>query len=102
MRKICVINQKGGVGKTTTVVSLAAGLSRMDRKVLIIDLDPQGNIAVCLDNTSYKDMYDFLIEGADLKECIINLGKNLDIITSKETLTKVEQLLVNEEKKKHT
>lgn len=96
MRKICIINQKGGVGKTTTTVNLGAGLSRLGKKVLIIDLDPQGNVAVCLDNSSYKDMYDFLMESAELKECVQNLGKNLDIITSKETLTKAEQMLVNE------
>jgi len=97
MRKICIINQKGGVAKTTTTVSLAAGLSRKGKKVLILDLDAQGNIGVALRAQGLKDMYDFLVNGSDYRECITHLGDNLDIITSKETLTKAEFILVGEQ-----
>lgn len=90
MRKICIINQKGGVGKTTTTVNLGAGLSRKNRKVLLIDLDPQGHISTCFNDTSEKDMYDFLIENADIRECIKPLGTNFDMITCKESLTSAE------------
>lgn len=97
MRKICIINQKGGVAKTTTTVSLAAGLSRKGKKVLILDLDAQGNIGVSLRAQGVKDMYDYLVNGCDYRECVTHLGENLDIITSKETLTKAEFILVGEQ-----
>lgn len=93
MRKICVINQKGGVGKTTTTINIAAGLSRKDKKVLIIDFDAQGNIATSLNIESDKDIYSILTENAQISQCTKNLGKNLDIIPSKETLTKTEVII---------
>ena len=90
MRKICVINQKGGVGKTTTTINLGAGLSRKNRRVLLIDLDPQGNIATSLGDAPQKNVYDFLIDNADIRECTRNLGQNFDIVTSNESLTRAE------------
>lgn len=99
MRKICIINQKGGVGKTTTTINLGAGLSRNDRKVLIIDLDAQGNINSSLNIESYKDIYDFLFENAEFNECVAHAGKNLDIMRSKETLTKAEVFLAKQPEK---
>ncbi len=96
MRKICIINQKGGVGKTTTAVNLAWGLAEQGRRVLVVDLDGQGNVSTCLGGESYKDLYDLLVENADANECIAHIRENLDVIKSKENLTKAELIMVGE------
>lgn len=95
MRKICIINQKGGVGKTTTTVSLAVGLSATKR-VLIIDLDPQGNVTNCLDLRQNKGIFEFLIEDEAIDACISAINPNLHVLSATETLTKAEFILAGE------
>lgn len=101
MRKICVINQKGGVGKTTTAVNIAAGLSRQGRTVLLVDVDPQGNVAHSLATQKSMSLYHFLTGQCSHVDCITNLGTNLDLIHSDETLTKIESLFATSRKPAH-
>jgi len=97
---IAVINQKGGVGKTTTVINLATSLSILGQNILIIDLDPQGNATTGLgksNNDENNNIYNLLIKKIELKDAIQKTNiKNLDIIGSNVNLSGLEVETAND------
>ncbi|PIE15973.1 MAG: ATPase [Proteobacteria bacterium] len=89
-RRIAVMNQKGGTGKTTTTVSLAHGLAMAGHKVLIVDMDSQGNVGVCLGADGEQNLYHVMVDGSDPADAIVNVRDNLDLLPSNNLLAKVE------------
>jgi len=89
-RRIAILNQKGGTGKTTTAVNLAAGLAERENDCLLIDTDAQGNVGVSLGVAGEKSLYHVLVDGADPTDSSVPVRQHLDVITSDSTLAAAE------------
>jgi chromosome partitioning protein len=89
-RRIAVLNHKGGTGKTTTSISLAAGLAERGQRVLLVDTDAQGNVGLSLGLRGQEDLYHVLTENLDPDEVIVPVRKNFDIIPSSQLLAAAE------------
>ena len=99
-RVVSIANQKGGVGKTTTAINMAAAIARNGHKVLVVDLDPQGNASTGLgispDDREFT-AYDVLVDEVDIQKAIVETNvKNLSIVTSNTDLSSADAELMND------
>jgi len=103
MRIFCIANQKGGVGKTTTAVNLAAGLAQIGQRVLLVDLDPQGNATMGsgIDKRALdSSVYDVLLESATVAEARRRSAKGgYDVLGANRELAGAEVELVGLERR---
>ena len=102
-RIIAIANQKGGVGKTTTAINLSSCLASFGKKVLSVDLDPQGNMSSGLgvdkDEVEYS-VYDLIIGNAEIEKCICeNVIENVDVLPSNINLSAAEIELIGVDNK---
>ncbi|MBA2564129.1 MAG: ParA family protein [Gemmatimonadetes bacterium] len=92
-RRIAVINHKGGTGKTTTAVHVAAGLADAGHRVLLVDFDPQGNVGVWFGIEHERTVADLLLSRAEPRDVILPVRPNLDVVLSDQTLGSAQEAL---------
>jgi chromosome partitioning protein len=95
--RLAIFNHKGGTGKTTTSVSLAAGLAARGLRVLLVDTDSQGNVSVSLGVKAERTLYHVLVMGMRATDVAVKVRDNLDMVISNETLAAAELYLAGKQ-----
>ncbi len=95
-RVLAVFNHKGGTGKTTTSVHVAAGLAARGKRVLLVDTDGQGNVSTSLGIKFERSLYHVLVMGLDYREVIVQARPSLDLVPANETLAAAELYLAGQ------
>lgn len=93
MRRIAIVNQKGGTGKTTTAGNLGAGLSMREKKVLLIDFDPQGALSIWFDVRFDRGLFDLVSGRSSPDRCIYKLRENLFLLPGDRRLSRIQARL---------
>jgi chromosome partitioning protein len=96
---LAVFNHKGGTGKTTTAVHVAAGLAEKGARVLLVDTDGQGNVATSLALSAERSLYHVIVMGLSLEQAVIQARPNLDVLPSNETLAAAELYLAGQKRR---
>ena len=104
-KSIAIFNQKGGVGKTTTNVNLSASIGKLGKKVLVFDMDPQGNTTSGYGinkNTIENTIYEVIVDGLDIHDAIIKTDfDNIYLVAAASELAGAEIELANEKDREY-
>ena len=100
-RVLAIGSEKGGVGKTTTAVTLAHAFALQEYRVLLIDLDSQGNCAVALGAQGEKTTYEAIVLQEPVERCITPARQNLDLLASDHRMARVKNFMIAEGYKSH-